>query len=451
MSLRRCIVTGLALAATCVAVPNPAHAASGSGTITYTLDGNVWITTPDGQVKRQLTKDGAAKPWIQPAMAPDGSVFAIQGPEIVHLAPDGAVLSRVTPTPLRGPGGVERSGVHPEWVAPSPGGTKLAWGSDWYACSDEDPECKFSSISGVMDVDRPTAVDKYGQAPSFRHASWITDTRLIGTENSTGFWANLWDLGSAPTRWFDSYDHLGLVWDIWEPDVAPNRKLVAMTLLRPNQRGLIAISRSATDLASGTPGMPTALCGISETLRADASPSWSPDGLELAYADPKGVQVNTWPREIATEQDCVTPEPRTITPAGARSPDWGAAEPLRQTPVPTPTPSPTPPPGGTPPGGAPPGGTPPGGTPPGGGSPPGGGNTPPGGDATPPAKCVVPKTKAGASLKKTQASLAGCRVKLVRAASRTVKKGRVIRLSRKATTSLPAGAKVTIYVSRGRR
>ncbi len=438
--LRR-LGASIAVATTlCGLAAGSANGASGTGTITYIDGGNVWLTTPDGQIKRQLTKDGAAKPWTHPAMAPDGSVFAVQGMEIVHLAPGGETLSRVTPARLIGPGGVETKQVEPEWVAPSPDGTRLAWGSDWYACTEADPACRYSSITGIADVDQTTPVAKYGQAPSFKSASWITASRLIGTESATGFWADLWDVGAEPTRWFESYDQLGLVWDLREPDVAPNRKLIAMVALRPNQRGLIVLSRSAVDLASGIPAIPAPLCGISETNRLDASPTWSPDGLELAYADAQGIQVNTWAKDVESEADCVTPQPRTIAPAGAKSPDWGAAEPLRLTPPPPP-----PPPGGGGSGGTPSPGetTPPGGSPP--GAPPGSGLPR---DAS---RCVVPKVKAGAQLAPVQRKLTACKVNVVKQTSRTVKRGRIIRLSRRAGTSLPAGASVRVYVSKGRR
>lgn len=410
--------------------------AAPTGTITYVLDGNVWITTPDGAVRRQLTADGAAAPWRHPVMAPDGSVFAVQGNDIVHLAATGAVVSRVRPARLRGLGGVELHEAAPEWVAPSPDGTRLAWGSDWFGCAQADPACTYSSVSAITDVDQATPVAKYGQAPTFKSAAWITDTRLIGTESATGFWADLWDVGAAPTRWFESYDQLGLVWDLWEPDVAPNRRLIAMVALRPNMRGLIVISRSAADLASGVPAIPTPLCEITETLRIDASPSWSPDGQELAYADPKGIQVNTWPREIQGPGDCLTPEPRTIAPAGAREPDWGPASVL-VTPTPTPSPGGGPPPGGPPanPGGPLPTPGPPTGTP---------------GPGSPPTGCVIPKVKPGSRLAPLQSKLTGCRVKLTRVRSAKVRKGRVIRVSREAGGRWPAGAKVTVYVSSGR-
>lgn len=426
------LLAGLLVAAGLAAAAPASATAAAGGTIAYVHGGNVWLVTPDGQQRRQLTTDGASAPWSYPSLAPDGSVVAIHKNQLVHLAPDGTTISRVTPQPLLGPGGEPRDGDL-EWVDVSPDGTKVAWGSGDYACgAPEDPTCAYASVSGVTEIDEATPVSAYGQAPSLRFASWITDARLIGSENSNSFWANLWDLGATPIRWFATADQLGSVWDFWEAEVAPNRQLIATVALRPNQEGLIVIARSATDLAApGRPAMPTALCGIPDTKRIDASPTWSPDSRELAYADAKGIQVNTWTQPIQSDQDCATPPPRTIAPPGAISPDWGSAEPLRPPPVPQPEPQPQPAPAPAPPSAPAPGGGP---------------------VAKPPAiTCKVPKVKAGAPLSRVTKQLRPCKVRVVRQRHAKVPKGRVIKLARKPGTRLPAGAKVRVYVSRGRR
>lgn len=74
-------------------------------------------------------------------------------------------------------------------------------------------------------------------------------------------------------------------------------------------------------------------------------------------------------------------------------------------------------------------------TPPGGGDPNGGGTT-----------CKLPKVKAGGTLKSVKKRIpkACTRVKTKKVASKKVKKGRVVKLTRKGTT-------VTVHLSRGRR
>lgn len=81
-------------------------------------------------------------------------------------------------------------------------------------------------------------------------------------------------------------------------------------------------------------------------------------------------------------------------------------------------------------------------------APPGGG---PGPGGTPQRTCIVPKITRGTKLATARARLkkAGCATRTKKVRSRTVRKGRVVRLSKKAKTKVKAGAKVTIYVSRG--
>lgn len=67
--------------------------------------------------------------------------------------------------------------------------------------------------------------------------------------------------------------------------------------------------------------------------------------------------------------------------------------------------------------------------------------------------CVVPKVKAGSSWAAAKKALAarGCTAKSSRVRSAKVRKGRVVKLSHKAGKRLKAKAKVTVYLSRGRR
>jgi len=51
----------------------PVFAAS----LVYIKDGNVWIATPDGTTKRQVTTDGTPDaPYYSPSQADDGTIFA---------------------------------------------------------------------------------------------------------------------------------------------------------------------------------------------------------------------------------------------------------------------------------------------------------------------------------------------------------------------------------------
>jgi hypothetical protein len=68
------------------------------------------------------------------------------------------------------------------------------------------------------------------------------------------------------------------------------------------------------------------------------------------------------------------------------------------------------------------------------------------------ARCQVPKVRAGVRVRAARAALrnAGCRARTRRVRSRTVRKGRVVRLSRRSGRLLPFRTTVTIRVSTGR-
>ncbi len=85
--------------------------------------------------------------------------------------------------------------------------------------------------------------------------------------------------------------------------------------------------------------------------------------------------------------------------------------------------------------------------------PPGGGPTPPGGGEPTP-RCVVPKIGKGASSRVVADKLeaAGCALgEVKRKFSRTVKRGKLIKLKTSAGTELPAGSEVDAVFSKGKR
>ncbi len=71
-------------AALMLVVPAAAHGAS----VAYLEGGNVWLASPDGTKKVQLTTDGtAAKPWLGVAQAPDGRTAAVYNTDLVNANP----------------------------------------------------------------------------------------------------------------------------------------------------------------------------------------------------------------------------------------------------------------------------------------------------------------------------------------------------------------------------
>lgn len=63
----------------------PAQAAL-TGSIVYIKDHNVWLMSPDGATKRQLTTDGsAASAYVNPTQSDDGTIFVIKDSQLRHV------------------------------------------------------------------------------------------------------------------------------------------------------------------------------------------------------------------------------------------------------------------------------------------------------------------------------------------------------------------------------
>ncbi len=90
--LLRAALTAALLAVLVVAAPAAAQA--GDGTVLYIHGGNVWMATPDGSQRHQVTGDGG---WSAPSMADDGTIVAIKDRAIVRLDAAGTVLSSFVP------------------------------------------------------------------------------------------------------------------------------------------------------------------------------------------------------------------------------------------------------------------------------------------------------------------------------------------------------------------
>lgn len=74
----------------------PGTAAASS--IAFIKDDNVWLTSADGALQRQLTSDGTATArYNWPSQADDGTILAKQGNYFVRLRPDGTRIGAPVP------------------------------------------------------------------------------------------------------------------------------------------------------------------------------------------------------------------------------------------------------------------------------------------------------------------------------------------------------------------
>ena len=71
------------------------------------------------------------------------------------------------------------------------------------------------------------------------------------------------------------------------------------------------------------PAIPATLCQITGANGKFTSPTWSPDGKSLAWADAKGI----WVARVGDTSGRTCRLTKTLVVPGGSSPDWGPAKP----------------------------------------------------------------------------------------------------------------------------
>src|SRR3954470_3919089 len=96
-----------------------AAANTAPGSLVYIKDNNVWLSSPDGAVTRQITTDGTPTSYYKRAsQADNGTIVAVKGQEILRFDRAGHLLNGIAPLVLQ-------LGI---WSAEvSPDGTKIAY------------------------------------------------------------------------------------------------------------------------------------------------------------------------------------------------------------------------------------------------------------------------------------------------------------------------------------
>lgn len=306
--MRRILFALAALAL--LALPGAARADS----LVFTKDHNVWLAKPDGTGLYQVTSDGTeARPYLSPSQADDGTIVVGHGTEIVRLRQNGEVLSHFDPPAATDSTGAPIDEV-PQDIAVSPDGSRVAFAYYRYSCPPA-ASCGARQVLLYSDADRLTPVSAFGQQTNRRNPSWVDGNRIL-LFGGAGSQVNLDSPGGGnddAVHWFDD----GEMEDLDDGELS--RQGDRLALLRSYGSNLHLAIFHVSSVGGGVEA--ACFSGGDETL---ASPSWSPDGRALAFADGEGIEVLPLPSVVAG--DCPGAGSSRVVVAGGAEPDWGPAD-----------------------------------------------------------------------------------------------------------------------------
>ncbi len=315
--------------------------AASADSIAYIKDGDVWLSTGDGSRQQRVTSTGR---YADVSQADDGTMIALTGVRLHRLDRQGRVLADFdTPVSDTRPAPA-KTFYGPFDPAISPDGTKVAY-TYHYMTQSQSPTCLpptcFVGINeggtGYSWADRQTGWDDpvLGKHSGWRNPSWIdNDTVMISDPTHALNYDVILDTlsdgdsGNLVKGWFsdmvDNNPHVS------GGDITRDRTKIAFaTGENDSTLTVSAVPQFPTVFKDGdspVSSRPIICYRYSGPAGHYSTPTFSPDGGRLAWAEDNGIKVVTVPSFAGgCTLDGATPTAPLVIPGGSQ-PDWGPAD-----------------------------------------------------------------------------------------------------------------------------
>jgi hypothetical protein len=313
--------------------------AASASSILYKKGGKLWVASPSGKGKHAIKN---TRGLSNPSQDNRGRIVAQRGIKLYRLSRRGKRLNKPITTAFR-TNPVLESFKGPFFPEVSPNGKLIAYTYS-FTEAHYDPGCSCVSYAPSLNtaytysnrfVDDPD--EKFGHMRFYSRGSWIGNSSFVAaTPNLYDYGGNVLDTlavdplgGGADSynRWFTECTDCSSVltlekYPLEEPEVtrARDKAVVVAGDLNATQAGSMLF---VYPLPAPPTAIPPRFCRITAPNGSFTSPSWSPDGNSLAWADRSGIWVGRL--GDLSGSDCQVA--RKLVIPGGSAPDWGPARP----------------------------------------------------------------------------------------------------------------------------
>jgi WD40 repeat protein len=333
------VAAALAPAGSTGAAPTAGDAKKSAGSILYRKGGALWVAAPTGKGKHRIPK---SKGLENPSQDNRGRIVAQKGIKLYRLSRRGKRLNKPITTAFR------TNPVVPAFKGPffpevSPDGKKIAYTYSFteshydYGCDcvTTQPSLNTAYTWANRFVDDPD--EKFGHMRFYYRASWIDNRSVVATTpNLYDYSGNVLDTiavdplgGGADSynRWFTECTDCSSVLTLKKYPLDEGE------LTRKRDKAVfVAGDLNATKagsqlfvypLQAPPTAIPPHFCRVTGPSGSFTSPTWSPNGRSLAWADRRGI----WVAKLRSLTGDTCDLSRKLVVKGGKTPDWGPARP----------------------------------------------------------------------------------------------------------------------------